>query len=78
MPSTWPRRFHTSFEQPKIASPNLRLRSACIRRKPSAQSSGYTQFTLRLRTVFSGKTMVLAERHNAGRVPAFRVERAMM
>jgi hypothetical protein len=66
MLSTWPRRFPTSFEQPKIASP------------PSAQSSGYTQFTLRLRTVFSGKTMVLAELHNAGRVSAFRVERAMM
>ena len=76
--STWPGRFPTSCEQPKIASPNLRLRSACIRRKPSALSSGYTLSTPRLRTVFSGKTRVLAECLNAIRVAAFRVERAMI
>ena len=40
MLSTWLRRFPISFEQPKIGSPNSRLRSACIRRKPSARSSG--------------------------------------
>jgi hypothetical protein len=74
MLSTWLRRFLISFEQPKIGLPNSRLRSACIRRKPSARSSGYTECTLRLRTDFSGKTTVVEDRLNAGRVSRVRVE----
>ena len=78
MLSRWPRGFPTSSERPKIESPNLRLMSACIGKDPNAQSSGYTQFTLRLRTVFSAKMMLPAEYLNANRVSAFRVERAMI
>ena len=82
MLSRWPKRFPTSSERPKIESPNSSLRSACIGKDPNAQSSGYTQFTLRLRTVFSAKMikmMVSAEYLNAQTgVAAFRVERAMI
>ena len=67
MLSTWLRRFPISFEQPKIGSPNSRLRSACIRRKPSARSSGYIECILRLRTDFSDKTTVVEDRLNAGK-----------
>ena len=74
MRSTWLRRFPISFEQPKIGSPNSRLRSACIRRKPTARSSGYIECTLRLRTDFSDKTTVVEDRLNAGRVSTVRVD----
>ena len=74
MLSIWLRRFPISFEQPKIGSPNSRQRSACIRRKPTARSSGYTECTLRLRTDFSSKTTVVGECLNAGRAPKVRVE----
>ena len=74
MLSTWLRRFPISFEQPKIGLPNSRLRSAGIRRKPTARSSGYTESIPRLRTDFSDKTTVLAERLNVGRVSTVRVK----
>ena len=67
----------TALERPKIKSPNLRVRSARIGKDPNAQSSGYTQYTLKLRAVFSGKPTVPAEYLNA-RVSAFRVKRAMI
>ena len=76
MPWRWLRSFLISFERPKIGSPSLRLRLACIRRKPTARSSGYIESTPRLRTDFSGKTTVVADRLNAGRAPKVRAERA--
>ena len=74
MLSTWLRRFPISFEQPKIGSPNSRLRSPCTRKKPTARSSGYTECILRLRTDFSDKTTTVGEPLNAGRALTIRVE----
>ena len=74
VPWRWLRSFLISFERPKIGSPSWKLRFACIRRKPTARSSGYTECTPRLRTDFSGKTTAVGERLNAGRAPTIRVE----
>ena len=61
-------------EQPKIGSPNSRLRSACTGRKPTARSSGYTECILRLRTDFCARTTAVVECLNAGRARTARVE----
>jgi hypothetical protein len=69
VPWRWLRSFLISFERPKIGSPSWKLRFACIRRKPTARSSGYIEFTPRLRTDFYGKTPAIVDHLNAGREP---------
>ena len=53
MLSIWLRSCLSSFERPRIGSPSSRLRWACIRTRPTARSSGYTECTPRLRIGFT-------------------------
>ena len=74
MLSIWLRSCLSSFERPRIGSPSSRLRWACIRTRPTARSSGYTECTPRLRIDFYARTMAIVERLNAGRARTAHVE----
>ena len=52
----------------------LELRWACIRTRPTARSSGYTECTPRLRIDFYASTTAVVERPNAGRARTARIE----
>ena len=47
---------------------------ACIRTRPTARSSGYTECTPRLRIDFYARTTAVVDRFNAVRVSTLRVE----